>query len=54
MIQKLIVEGDNDIHLITRLCLKKGIKNIKGYEDESEYKLRFKQMQGAKMKLKRH
>ena len=31
MIQKLIVEGDNDIHLITHICLAKGIKTIRGY-----------------------
>jgi hypothetical protein len=53
MIQKLIVEGDNDIHLITRLCLKKGIKNIQHYENESEYKLRFVTNAGGKEEAKK-
>ncbi len=53
MIQKLIVEGDNDIHLITRLCLQKGIKNIQRYENESEYKLRFVTNAGGKEEAKK-
>lgn len=53
MIQKLIVEGDNDIHLITRLCLAKGIKAIKGYENQSEYIRQFVSKAGGKEEVKR-
>jgi hypothetical protein len=53
MAQKLIVEGDNDIHVITRFCLQKGIKNIIEYEDETEYKLQFVYNAGGKGKAKK-
>jgi hypothetical protein len=53
MIQNLIVEGDNDIHLITRLCLVKGITAIRGYENEAEYKNEFVTKAGGKEKAKK-
>jgi hypothetical protein len=53
MAQKLIVEGDNDIHVITHFCLQKGVKNIVGYEDETEYKLQFVYNAGGKGKAKK-
>ncbi len=53
MAQKLIVEGDNDIHVITRFCLQKGVKNIVGYENETEYKLQFVYNAGGKGKAKK-
>jgi hypothetical protein len=52
MKQKLIVEGDNDIHLITRVCLLKGIIAIRGYEDTAEYKRQFVAKAGGKAEVK--
>jgi hypothetical protein len=52
MAQKLIVEGDNDIHVITHLCLKKGINSIVGFEDETNYKLNFVSNAGGKENAK--
>jgi hypothetical protein len=53
MKQKLIVEGDNDIHLITRLCLLKGIESIQGYDSETAYKRQFVSIAGGKDKAKK-
>jgi len=32
MAQRLIVEGDNDMHALTNICIKRGLKNPLGYE----------------------
>lgn len=52
MAQKLLVEGDTDIHFITHLCMKRGLKPPKGYENETAYKKDFVSVAGSKSKLK--
>lgn len=53
MIQNLIIEGDNDIHLITRVCLVKGITAIRGYENEAQYKNQFVTNAGGKDRVRK-
>ena len=48
MAQKLLVEGDTDIHFITHLCMKKGLNAPKGYENETAYKKDFVTVAGSK------
>jgi hypothetical protein len=52
MAQKLLVEGDTDIHFITHLCMGKGLRAPKGYENETAYKKDFVTIAGNKSKLK--
>ena len=52
MAQKLLVEGDTDVHFITHLCKKKGLNAPKGYENETAYKKDFIANAGSKSKLK--
>lgn len=52
MAQKLLVEGDSDIHFITHLCMNKGLSAPKGYENETAYKKDFATIAGSKSKLK--
>jgi hypothetical protein len=52
MAQKLLVEGDTDVHFITHLCMKRGLNAPKGYETETAYKKDFVASAGSKSKLK--
>jgi hypothetical protein len=52
MAQKIIVEGDTDIHFITHLCIQKGVKPVKGYENKTKYINEFVTIAGDKGKLK--
>ena len=53
MAQKLIVEGDNDIHLISHICLLKNIDHVVGYEEPVKYKNKFVTKAGGKEEVKR-
>ncbi len=52
MAQKLLVEGDTDVHFITHLCMRRGLSAPKGYENETAYKEKFVTIAGNKSKLK--
>ena len=52
MAQKLLVEGDTDLHFITHLCMMRGLNPPKGYENETAYKKDFVSVAGNKSKLK--
>jgi hypothetical protein len=51
-IQRLLVEGDNDIHVITNLLMAMEHKPFKGYEDADVYKNEFVVSAGGKEKAK--
>ena len=53
MAQKLVVEGDNDIHLISHICLLKNIDHVVGYEEPVKYKNKFVTKAGGKEEVKR-
>ena len=48
MVQKIIVEGDTDIHFITHLCMQKEVKFVKGYENKTKYINEFVTIAGIK------
>jgi hypothetical protein len=52
MAQRLIVEGDNDMHALTNLFKKRGLKNPLGYEVESKFKEFIKKGDGVEGALK--
>jgi hypothetical protein len=51
-IQRLLVEGDNDIHVITNLLMSMKHKPFKGYADKAMYKNEFVVNAGGKEKAK--
>jgi hypothetical protein len=51
-IQRLLVEGDNDIHVITNLLMTMKHKPFKGYADKEVYKNEFVVSAGGKVKAK--
>jgi hypothetical protein len=51
-IQRLLVEGDNDIHVITNLLMTMKHKPFKGYADTDIYKKEFVVSAGGKVKAK--
>jgi hypothetical protein len=51
-IQRLLVEGDNDIHVITHLLMTMKHKPFRGYEDTDVYKNEFVVNAGGKSKAK--
>lgn len=53
MAQKLLIEGDSDLHFITHLMIAKGLTSPKGYEDATLYKKEFSHIAGSKSKLKK-
>lgn len=52
MAQRLIVEGDNDMHALTNLCLKRGLKNPLGYEGGHKFNEFIKKGDGIESALK--
>ena len=51
MAQKIIVEGDTDIHFITHLCMVRKVDAPKGYKIKAKYINEFVSVAGSKSKL---
>lgn len=51
MAQKIIVEGENDIHAITNLCMKRKMPPPKGYANNRKYEKEFVEIGKSKIEL---
>ena len=51
MIQRLIVEGNSDLHFISNLAIAMNFPSVKNYEDEEKYKDEFAIVASGKQKL---
>lgn len=51
MAQKIIVEGENDIHAITNLCMKRKMQAPKGYKSTRKYEKEFVEIGKSKVEL---